>query len=73
LRVGVIASKRTLPRAVDRSRAKRLLREAYRLQRHRFRPDQDIVLIARRRILDASRPAVDDELLRLAGKGGLLL
>lgn len=73
LRLGVIVSKRTLRRAVDRARAKRLLREAYRLNRHKLKPDRDIVLIARRRILEASRPAVDAELLRLAKKGGFLL
>lgn len=72
LRLGVIVSKRTLRRSPDRSRARRLVREAYRLNRHRFKPDRDIVIIARKSILDVSRPAVDDELLRLARKGGLL-
>ena len=33
LRMGVIASKRTFRRAVDRNRAKRLLRESFRLNR----------------------------------------
>jgi len=69
-RLGVIASKRTLRRAVDRNRAKRLLREAYRRNRHRFRGDRDVVLIARKPMAHASLAVVEDELLRLARKGG---
>lgn len=71
LRLGVIVSKRTLRRASDRSRAKRLLREAYRLNRHRFKPDCDVVLIGRRPLADAGISDVEQELLRLAKRGGL--
>jgi ribonuclease P protein component len=46
-RAGVVVSKRTFRRAVDRNRAKRLMREAFRLSRHRLRPDVDVILIAR--------------------------
>jgi ribonuclease P protein component len=46
-RAGVVVSKRTFRRAVDRNRAKRLLREAFRLSRHRLAPDVDVVLVAR--------------------------
>lgn len=35
-RIGIIASKRVAPRAVDRNRAKRLVREAFRKLRHRL-------------------------------------
>jgi ribonuclease P protein component len=72
LRVGVIAGKRTFPRAVDRARAKRLLRESYRLNRRRLAGAVDVVLVARRTILDVKRQAVDEELLKLARKAGLL-
>ena len=72
LRLGVIVSKRTLRRAVDRGRAKRLLREAYRLNRFRFSGQSDVVLIARRPIAQAGIDVVERELLRLAGKGGLI-
>jgi ribonuclease P protein component len=51
-RAGVIVSKRTFRRAVDRNRAKRLLREAFRLSRHRIAPDVDVILIARAGIAD---------------------
>ena len=46
-RVGVIVSKRNFRRAVDRARAKRLLREAFRLSRPFLTPDVDLILIAR--------------------------
>jgi len=46
-RAGVVVSKRTFRRAVDRNRAKRLMREAFRLLRHRLVPDVDVILIAR--------------------------
>lgn len=35
-RIGIIASKRVAARAVDRNRAKRLVREAFRRLRHRL-------------------------------------
>lgn len=71
LRLGVVAS-RKVGGAVARARAKRLLREAFRLQRHRFSGTQDVVLIARRAILDVKTPEVENELLVLAGRAGLL-
>ncbi|OQW96864.1 MAG: ribonuclease P protein component [Verrucomicrobia bacterium A1] len=71
LRLGVVAS-RKVGHAVQRARAKRLLREAYRLNRYRFSGLCDIVLIARRSILEAKWVEVVDELLRLAGAAGLV-
>ena len=46
-RAGVVVSKRTFRRAVDRNRAKRLMREAFRLSRHQMKQDLDVILIAR--------------------------
>jgi len=71
LRVGVVASKRTFRRAVDRNRAKRLLREAFRLNRTRFDAKRDLVIIARRRILDAKRQDVEREFVNLMGRAGV--
>jgi ribonuclease P protein component len=72
LRLGVVASKRTFRRAVDRNRAKRLLREAFRLNRYRFRTDRDVVLLARGAIGRARRADVEKDLLALAAGVGLL-
>lgn len=71
LRLGVVASK-VIGNAVCRARAKRRLREAWRLNRARFRGDVDVVLVARRSILTARWQDVNDDLIRLAGRAGLL-
>lgn len=70
-RVGVIASKRTFRRAVDRARAKRLLREAFRLNREYLERHSDCVLVARRDILRAGRGDVERDLLALARRCGI--
>lgn len=72
LRLGVVAAKRSFHDAVERSRAKRLLREAYRLNRFRFSGRKDVVLVARRAILEVDRRAVERDLLALAEKIGLI-
>lgn len=71
LRLGVVAG-RKVGGAVQRARAKRLLREAYRLNRHRFSGLCDVVLIARRSILEAKWPEIVAELLELARRAGLV-
>ncbi|OVE74529.1 ribonuclease P protein component [bacterium B17] len=72
LRLGVIASKRTFRRAVERNRAKRLMREAYRLNRFRLCGSNDVILIGRRKILDVGLKEVEADLLKLAAKAGVL-
>lgn len=70
LRLGVVTG-RKVGMAVRRVTARRRLREAWRLNRWRFRGDCDVVLVARPALLAASWPDVVDELLRLAAKAGL--
>ena len=72
LRLGVVASKRSFHEAFERARAKRLLREAYRLNRFRFSGKQDVVLVARHAILGVARQDVERDLLALAEKIGLM-
>ncbi len=63
--VGFVATKRLFPRAVDRNRARRLLREAYRLSQHHLLPELDMILLARKPILSATRDEVTAGLHRL--------
>ncbi|MDR1337431.1 MAG: ribonuclease P protein component [Rickettsiales bacterium] len=56
-RYGLIATKRTFKLAVDRNRAKRLLRVWIHKNEPMMRPDTDYIFIARRLILDATKPA----------------
>jgi ribonuclease P protein component len=72
LRVGVVAAKRSFRRAVDRARAKRLMREAFRLSRHQLDGAVDLVLLARYRILGVGEPEVRKDLMILARRAGLV-
>jgi len=71
LLLGVVASKK-VGNAVARSRAKRLLREAFRLNRWNMLKKNDVVLVARRSILKAEWASIEKELLHLARRAGLL-
>lgn len=62
VRLGVVASKRSLPKAHDRNRAKRLLREVFRKNQGLFSNTGDCVLIARRFIRGADEGDVLEDL-----------
>jgi ribonuclease P protein component len=70
LRLGVVAGART-GKAVQRNRARRLLREAFRLNREKLHGNGDIVLSARSSICDTTYGEVSRELLELARRAGL--
>lgn len=71
LRLGVAAG-RTIGGAVQRNRAKRRLREAFRLNRHCLQGKCDIVLMARDKLNAAPWDEVQSELIQLAEKAGIL-
>lgn len=56
-RYGIIASKRTFKLAVDRNRAKRLLRDWIYFCEKKMQPNLDYIFIARHPILTATRDA----------------
>ena len=70
-RVGITVSKK-LGKAHIRNRARRRLREAYRLNESRFAPGWDIVLVARSRSIEGPFDKLTENLLTLAKKAGIL-
>ncbi len=72
LRLGVVSSRVSVGNAVQRNRARRRLRAAFRLNRFQFSGTYDVVLIARRPLLTASWDDVAGELRYLARKSGLM-
>ena len=70
-RVGITTGKK-LGHAVVRNRARRRLREVYRLNEHLFKPGYDIVVVARHRCIDADFRKLTSGYLSLAEKAGIL-
>lgn len=70
-RIGITVGKK-LGHAVVRNRARRRIREVYRLNENRFRPGWDIVVVARSRSVSASFADLTDAFLSLAQKAGIL-
>ena len=70
-RLGLTASV-TLGHAVVRNRARRRLREVYRLNSNRLSAGWDIILVARSRTVTASWKELNDTFLRLCRKLDLL-
>ncbi|MBP3509863.1 ribonuclease P protein component [Oscillibacter sp.] len=70
-RLGLTASVK-LGHAVVRNRARRRLREVYRLNSPRLRTGWDIILVARGRTVTASWKELNDTFLRLCRKLDLL-
>ena len=71
-RVGITTGKK-LGHAVVRNRARRRLREVYRLNEHLFKPGYDIVVVARHRCVTADFQKLTKAYLSLAQKAGILL
>jgi ribonuclease P protein component len=70
-RLGVVTARR-LGNAVARTRARRLLRESFRLHRHDFATPVDLVLVARASIVGKGFAAVERDFLTTLRKAGLL-
>lgn len=66
-RLGIVAGKKAAARAVDRNRAKRLIREAFGVMFHEVGP-VDVVVQLRSDLRKLDNAAVRDELRRLLEK-----
>ena len=70
-RVGVVTGRR-IGRAVQRSRARRLLREVFRLHQYDLRAPVALVLVARASIVGQPRRIVEQDFLKALRDGGLV-
>lgn len=70
-RLGVVTSGRIGP-AVVRSRARRLMRESFRLHQHQLAGPVDLVLVARPSIAGKAFSVVERDFLTILAKAGLL-
>ena len=70
-RLGVVAS-RKVGNSVARSRAKRRLREWFRLNRHRITGQEDVILVARARILHISQQELEADAEAVFSRAGRL-
>lgn len=70
-RVGITVGKK-LGKAHVRNRARRRIREVYRLNEDRFMPGWDIVVVARSRSVEASFDKLTKSYLSLAKRAGIL-
>ena len=71
-RVGITTGKK-LGHAVVRNRARRRLREVYRLNEALFKPGYDIVVVARHKCVTADFGKLTNAYLSLAQKAGILI
>lgn len=70
-RLGITVSKK-LGKAVVRSRVRRIIREAYRLEGESLLPEIDMVIVARGRAVKAKCQDIQNELCTLWTKEGLM-
>ena len=70
-RLGVVTSKK-IGGAIERSRARRLLRESFRLHQHEFSHPVELVLVARNSIAGKKFADVEKDLLSALNRANLL-
>ncbi len=63
-RLGLAIGKKNIKKSVERNSVKRLIRERFRLEQYNF-PPHDIVVVARKLIIDSSRQELQQSLVKL--------
>ena len=71
-RLGIVVSRRYDTRAVQRNRARRLIRESFRLLRHGFTTPHWIVIISRKHLQNASLQDLQRDLCGALEQAGVL-
>lgn len=71
-RLGIAVTKKVSPRAVDRNKFKRTIRDAFRLVRADITSPVDIVVVARRDVTTAATNKLRSEFVGLLRQEGLL-
>ena len=71
VRKAFLASKK-VGGAVERNRARRLMKESFRKIEHKIRPGRDVLFIARNSIIGCGCADVEASMIRALEKGGLL-
>lgn len=66
-RLGIVASKRKIKKAVSRNRIKRVVKEAFRMQKSRL-PSFDVVVIAKLHSLEVDNQELYECIKKLFGK-----
>ncbi len=72
-RMAVVVSTKVFKSAVDRNRAKRLVRESIRHLKGRIKPGYDLVFLVQSEIVGKKQPEVEKEVEFLLGKAELLI
>lgn len=72
-RLGIVVSRRYSTRAVERNRARRLIRECFRLIRHGITEPYWIVMISRKQLHGASLQDVQHDVCKSLGEAGVFV
>jgi len=71
-RVGFVVSTKVSKKAVDRNKVKRILRKAFRLKLTEIKQGYDILVLAKKRVLEEDLESLSKELTRILKSASLL-